>query len=254
MDCPCEENLIKIKLGDFKEVKKLEFDIPTRILYIVHDGNIDEIEKALHSLDLDSLFINSVDETSSIEIENNSKQKRVLWLVLIINFLFFVIEMSFGFFSKSMGLVADSLDMLADSLVYGMSLMVVGAVISRKKKVALGSGIIQMILAVLGFIEVIKRFIGIEIVPDFRTMIFISFLALLANSLCLWLLHRSKSNDAHMQASLIFSANDVIINLGVISAGFLVWIFNSNIPDLIIGIIVFIIVIRGAFRILQLAK
>lgn len=57
-----------------------------------------------------------------------------------------------------------------------------------------------------------------------------------------------------MQASVIFTSNDVIINIGVIIAGILVHIFNSNKPDLIIGTIVFAIVIRGALRILKLAK
>jgi Co/Zn/Cd efflux system component len=58
--------------------------------------------------------------------------------------------------------------------------------------------------------------------------------------------------EAHMKASLIFTSNDVIINLGVIAAGFLVNLLNSNKPDLIIGTIVFIIVIRGAIRILKI--
>ncbi len=55
-----------------------------------------------------------------------------------------------------------------------------------------------------------------------------------------------------MKASMIFTSNDVIINLGVIVAGFLVNVLNSNKPDLIIGTIVFILVIQGARRILKL--
>jgi len=57
-----------------------------------------------------------------------------------------------------------------------------------------------------------------------------------------------------MKASLIFTSNDVIINLGVIMAGLLVNWLNSSSPDLIIGTIVFILVIRGAIRILKLGK
>lgn len=56
------------------------------------------------------------------------------------------------------------------------------------------------------------------------------------------------------RASVIFSANDVIINIGVIIAALFVWWLESNIPDLIIGIVVFLVVIRGAIRILKLAK
>ena len=85
-------------------------------------------------------------------------------------------------------------------------------------------------------------------------MIGISLLALIANAFCLWLLQRTNSKEAHIRASVIFSANDVIINAGVIAAGLLVWWLDSGIPDLVVGIIVFIIVLRGAVRILKLAK
>nr|WP_235317653.1 cation transporter [Porphyromonas sp. COT-108 OH2963] len=174
--------------------------------------------------------------------------------MLVINFLCFIIEATTGIISQSMGLVADSLDMLADALVYGMSLMAVGTTIARQQKVAKLSGYLQISLAVLGLIEVIKRFMGLETPPDFLVMIVISFIALIANTASLWLLQRTKSKEAHIQASVIFSANDVIVNIGVIVAGLLVGLLNSNAPDLIIGIIVFLIVIRGAIRILKLSK
>ena len=139
-----------------------------------------------------------------------------------------------------MGLVADSLDMLADSLVYALSLLAVGQTAIRKKKVAKLSGYFQMSLALFGLIEVIRRFIGADGIPIFQNMIIISFLALLANSVSLYLIQKSKSKEAH--------------NLGVSLACGLVYYFESTIPDLVIGSVVFIIVFRGATRILRLAK
>jgi Co/Zn/Cd efflux system component len=86
-------------------------------------------------------------------------------------------------------------------------------------------------------------------------MIVVSVMALIANGYCLYLLHKSKSKEeAHMKASMIFTSNDVIINLGVIVAGLLVNWLNSNKPDLIIGTIVFALVIQGAIRILKIGK
>ena len=61
-----------------------------------------------------------------------------------------------------MGLVADSLDMLADSLVYGISLFAVGATVARKKNIAKIAGYFQIALAVLGFVEVNRRFFGVN--------------------------------------------------------------------------------------------
>ncbi|HCO66591.1 MAG TPA: cation transporter [Dysgonomonas sp.] len=254
MDCPSEENLIRMKLQDTASVYGLDFDIPGRKLVVTHDGDIDHIAGALASLNLGSELQSTEESTEINREEDPVRQRKVLWTVLIVNFMFFLIEMSTGIISRSMGLAADSLDMLADALVYGMSLLAVGAAAARKKRVALISGYLQILLAIAGLAEVIRRFLRLEIMPAFETMIVVSLLALIANSFCLWLLQRTRSNEAHIRASIIFSANDVIINIGVIIAALLVWQLQSNIPDLVIGIIVFLIVIRGAFRILQLAK
>ena len=125
----------------------------------------------------------------------------------------------------------------------------------KKKSIAKIAGYFQILLAVIGFIEVVRRFVGEEQVPNFSTMIVVSILALIANGICLYILHKSKSKDeAHMKASMIFTSNDVIINTGVITAGVLVNWLDSNKPDLIIGAVVFLIVMRGAMRILKLAK
>lgn len=254
MDCPCEENLIRLKLEDIDNIIHQEYDLTNRKLTVIHASDIRLIESAIAELNLGSTLLENTETEYIRQGNEEKKQRKALWAVLIINFAFFVIEMITGVISKSMGLVADSLDMLADALVYTLSLFAVGAAIARKKKVALISGYFQILLAVLGFLEVLKRFIGIEEVPHFQTMIIVSILALIANTASLLILQRTKSKDAHIQASLIFSSNDVIINAGVIVAGITVWWLNSNIPDLVIGSIVFAIVIRGAIRILNLAK
>jgi Co/Zn/Cd efflux system component len=85
-------------------------------------------------------------------------------------------------------------------------------------------------------------------------MIIISILALIANAWCLYLLQKSKSQQAHMKASMIFTSNDILINAGVILAGLMVLWLDSSLPDLIIGAFVFILVSLGAWRILKLAK
>ena len=254
MDCPSEENLIRMKLSEFSNIQHLEFDIPNRTLSVFHTGDIDSIQTSLSDLKLGEKKISSI-KSDNPEFNKNQNQKTLLWTVLLINFAFFLIEMTTGLISKSLGLVADSLDMLADSFVYGLSLLAVGATIIKKKRIATSAGYFQIILALFGFIEVLRRFFFTERLPDFETMIIVSFLALIANAFCLYLLQKSKGkNEAHMKASMIFTSNDIIINAGVILAGFLVNWLNSNIPDLLVGSIVFIIVIQGAFRILKLGK
>jgi len=244
-----------MKLEGLSGIKGLTFDIENRKLSVIHSGGNEEITKQLESLNLGANLVKTETKADSeIQSENTETQSKLLWIVLLINFGFFIIEMTTGLISGSMGLVADSLDMLADAGVYGMSLWAVGAAISRKKRVAVFSGYFQIALAMLGLFEVIRRFISFEKVPDFQIMIIVSVLALIANSVCLYLLQKSKSQEAHMKASMIFTSNDVIINTGVILAGILVSLTQSKYPDLIIGAIVFLIVVRGALRILKLGK
>jgi len=254
MDCPSEENLIRMKLDGISEIANLKFDIPNRKLIVFHTGEIDFIERSVIDLNLGGKKI-STQETEQVNFEENKSQMKLLWSVLIINFAFFIIEMTTGIISKSMGLVADSLDMLADSFVYGISLFAVGGTVIKKKRIAKIAGYFQIALAVIGFIEVLRRFFGEEKLPDFSTMIIVSILALIANGICLYILQKSKSKEEeHMKASMIFTSNDVIINLGVISAGLLVNWLDSSKPDLIIGTIVFVLVIQGAIRILKLGE
>lgn len=253
MDCPSEEEMLRMKLEPMDVVKQLSFDLPGRLLTVYHEDGAEEISKAINALKLNST-LESTEEAEMPLATDDSQQRKVLWWVLGINFGFFVIEMTTGVISRSMGLVADSLDMLADSIVYSLSLFAVGAAISKKKKVAKISGYFQLGLALLGFSEVVRRFFIESETPLFQWMIIISILALIGNLISHWLINKAKTNEAHMQASAIFTSNDIIVNGGVILAGALVYFLNSKWPDLVIGAIVFAFVMRGAVRILKLAK
>lgn len=254
MDCPSEEQMIRMKLADLTNINSLDFDIANRQLTVFHTDNHDQIFQRLDTLKFDTSILSTVSVDNFTTTDSQNDDRKTLWTVLIINFLFFAIEIVTGLISNSMGLVADSLDMLADSIVYGLALIAVGGTVIRKKNIAKFAGYFQILLAVIGFIEVVRRFIGVEKMPNFQTMISVSIVALIANVICLYLLQKRKSKEAHMQASMIFTSNDIIINSGVITAGFLVNWLNSGYPDLIIGAIVFVIVARGAYRILQLSK
>ncbi len=254
MDCPSEENMIRMKLDGIEGIEKLTFDIPQRTLHVYHKDHLPLIDERLQSLNYNSRLAESTQAALEADGEDPAEQRRLLWTVLAINLAFFVIEMISGWRAGSMGLVADSLDMLADAGVYGLSLLAVGGSRHLKKRIASLSGYVQIVLAVAGFAEVIRRFTGMESSPDFRMMIIVSILALIANGYCLYLLQKSRSSEAHMRASMIFTSNDVIINSGVILAGIMVLLTRSGIPDLIIGAIVFIIVMRGAVNILKLGR
>lgn len=254
MDCPSEEQLVRMKLEGRADVRSLAFDLQRRRLEVVHASDVAGIVDALESLDLGSALVTSTPWEGAEMTDSAHEQRRLLWQVLLINLVFFGLEIVAGLVAHSMGLVADSLDMLADSVVYGLSLYAIGRSAKHKGGVATISGIFQLLLAILGLFEVVRRFMTPQELPGFRTMIFVSLLALAGNALCLYLLQKSRSREAHMQASMIFTSNDVIANIGVIAAGVLVLVSSSKLPDLIVGIAIFLLVARGAVRILRLAR
>lgn len=259
MDCPSEEQLIRMSLENISGIEKLLFNLPNRTLTILHTCDVNRIIENIDNLKLNSSLLSTcvVDdnfELTSFKETNETTERKLLIYVLLINFFFFILEIVFGLISKSMGLVADSLDMLADAFVYGLALWAVGSTIKRKQKVALTAGVLQTVLATLGMIEVIRRFIHFEFIPNFSIMIIISILALIGNTLSLIILQKTKSNEAHVKASKIFTSNDVIVNIGVIISAVLVYLTQSRYPDLVIGTIIFILVLYGAIRIFKLSK
>lgn len=254
MDCPSEERMIRLKLQPLGSVKQLEFDLSGRVVSVYHEGDVDTVTQTLSSLQLGSTLLKTEDVSVPVATHDEDHEKKLLQSVLAINFGFFLLEAVTGFIAQSMGLVADGLDMLADAIVYGLSLYAVGRAMMYKKKIAKISGYFQLTLAIFGLLEVTRRFLGFGETPVFQTMIFISVFALIGNYASLLILQRSKSQEAHMKASWIFTSNDVLANIGVIIAGILVYFTHSRYPDLIIGLMIFAVVARGSYRILQLSK
>ena len=258
MDCPSEERLIRLTLDSIKPSVGLLFDIPARKVRVFHDDNLDEITTKLESLNFGAK-LQTTQKTCSDEVVKaaamakaiDTQETQILKWLLAINGFMFLVEIVAGWIAQSTGLIADSLDMFADAAVYSLALYAVGHNVKKKLRAAHISGWLQMILALGALSEVARRFIfGSE--PVSELMMGFGLIALIANVACLMLIFKNKESGAHMKASWIFSANDVIANLGVILAGFLVAWTGSRYPDLVIGLVIGVIVLSGARRILRL--
>ena len=252
MDCAAEEQMVRMALADLETVKGLTFDLANRKLKVFHNNGGEQITAKLERLGLGAKLDKTQLTSEDIpDIPDPMKQTKVLKLLLGINALLFFIEFISGIIAASTGLVADSLDMFADAAVYGIALYAVGKAAKYQVKAAHFAGWIQLILAIIVIVDVIRRFMfGSE--PESILMMIIGFLALLANVTCLYLISGHKDEGAHMKASWIFSANDVVVNLSVIFAGVLVALTGSAYLDLIIGTLVSLFVLNGARKILAL--
>lgn len=254
MDCPSEERLIRLALQDLDGIVQLEFDLAQRQLAILHQGDATMITKKLQSLGLGAQL--SISRAASVADRQSftadpAAERRTLYWLLAINAMMFVLEFAVGIVAQSMALLADSLDMFADAAVYLLALFAVGKGLQLQLRAAKVAGWLQAILALGVLAEVVRRALyGSE--PQSTLMLGMASLALVANVSCLVLLAKHRQGGAHMKASWIFSANDVLINFGVILGALLVAWTGSAYPDLLVGAVVGAIVLLGAKRILAL--
>lgn len=251
MDCPAEESLIRLALQPCSAVKRLDFDLTRRELQVAHEGPVDPIAQRLAALDLGSRLLETLPASQLPVVDDLPGQARVLRWLLAINALMFCIEGLAGLLAASSGLIGDALDMLADAAVYGLALLAVGRSLALQQRAARVAGFLQALLAMGVLLDVARRALyGSE--PLSLVMMLVAALALCANLACLALLARHRHGGVHMRASWLFSANDVLINLGVLCAGALVAWSGSPYPDLLIGGLIGLLVLLGARRILAL--
>lgn len=236
-------------------ITSLAFNLPGRMLSVVHTCGAEAVHQRLLPLGYGARIVESeaVAEVSDIHPVPNddSAEARVLWTLLVINAAMFLIEIGAGWWAQSAGLISDAMDMFADAAVYGVAIYAVGRSVSHKLAAARLSGILQLLLGAGALTGVAHRVITGE-TPASQTMIAISVVALVANAGCLYLISRHRDQGVHMKASYIFSANDVLANLGVILAGVLVTWTSSPWPDWIIGGLIGALLLIGALRILRL--
>ena len=187
-------------------------------------------------------------------VEARNRQERILlWTVLLLNAVMFVVEFAAGWLARSSGLMADSLDMLADVLVYSVSLYAVGKALAQKAKAALLNGSLQMVLGISVFLHIGWR-IWEGSIPQTDIMGWIAALALVVNTVCFALLYRFRSGDVNMRASWLCSRNDMLANVGVLVAAWLVQAWSSAWPDYVIAALIAGVVVHSSYSVLMQAK
>ena len=86
------------------------------------------------------------------------------------------------------------------------------------------------------------------------TMMGLALVAAIVNLICLMLLKGVTSDDVNMDAAETFSLNDFAANGGILIAGGLVLWLDQTWPDLIIGLVVAGLAIKGGMEILGNAR
>lgn len=178
------------------------------------------------------------------------KQVKVLWFVLLVNLAMFFLEVISGYIAGSTALMGDSLDMLGDAFAYGSSLYVVGQSLTQKAKASVFKASIMVFLGLFILGKAIYNAFYLSL-PDYEIISGVGLVALIANTICLSVLTRHKDDDINFRSVWICSRNDIIANTSVIFAGFAVYYFQHSWPDLVVGLGITVLFLKGAFEIFK---
>ncbi|MDO9236225.1 MAG: cation transporter [Aquabacterium sp.] len=184
---------------------------------------------------------------------SNATDRKILRSVLLINLGQSAAGIGLGMWAASTALMGAGLDNLADASVYAVCLYAVGRAAMVKVRAARLSGFLLIGLAVLLLVEVLRRFAGGE-EPIGPAMMAVAAVNAVLNLVCLTLLRRHRGEDVNFKASAIFTSNDSIVNGAIVLSGALVMWLGSNVPDLVLGLVVAGIAANGGREILREAS
>ena len=181
-----------------------------------------------------------------------TKQRRVLIIVLVINTLTFAMMLAAAWLSRSSSLLSGGLDNFGDALTYALSLAVVAASTQVKARVAVFKGCLILLAAIAVGVQIAWRLAN-PAVPLFETMGAAALLNLAFNGLCLYLLTPYRNGDVNMASAWECSQNDVVEGFAVLAAAACVGVFGSGWPDLIIATLLLVMFLRSALRVFGMA-
>lgn len=179
--------------------------------------------------------------------------KRALWIVVLLNVGYGVIEIGGSLLSGSQALQADSLDFIGDGLISFLGLIAVSWGLAARARAALLQGIF---LALLGFGVIGSTVYRVFVEHEPQTMLMAGFaiVAFIVNVIAAVVLIPHRKGDANMRAVWLFSRNDAIGNLAVVVAAGLVWFLNSPWPDLLVAFGVAALFLQSAWSIIRDAR
>lgn len=180
--------------------------------------------------------------------------RRALWIVVILNVGFGLLELVGGFLADSQALKADSLDFLGDGSITFIGLLALAWAETTRAKVALTQGIFLALLGIWVLGMAAWRAMN-AVPPEAELMGGIGIAALAVNVTAAMVLARFREGgDAQARAIWLFSRNDAINNVAVIiAAGFVFWL-DSAWPDLIVAAAIAVIFLHSAWEIIGDAR
>lgn len=182
-----------------------------------------------------------------------SGYKRALWIVILLNVGYGVIEMVGGFLADSQALKADALDFVGDGLISFLGLLAIAWRPIWRARSALIQGVFLGILG-LGVIGATIYRVIVQGEPEAETMGILALIAFAVNVSAALTLMPHRSGDANMRAVWLFSRNDALGNLAVVVAAIAVFLSDSPWPDLAVAFVIAVLFLQSSWSIMMDAR
>jgi Co/Zn/Cd efflux system component len=177
--------------------------------------------------------------------------RKTVAIVSILNFFYFVVEFTFAQILGSLSLLSDSLDFLEDASINLLIFIAFAWSIAARKVLSYFLAVILLIPGVLFIYSAISR-INEPVVPNGAGMSLIGFGALIINIYCAYILLKHKSEEGGLAKAAYLSArNDALANVLIICAGLITYFWRSQMPDLLIGVAIFVMNFDAAIQVIN---
>lgn len=213
------------------------------------------VEEAVTELgyQLDRLAVGEESETTADRSHLTPGYKRALWIVIILNVGYGLIEIVGGFLADSQALKADALDFVGDGAISFLGLLAIGWRAIWRARSALIQGLFLGALGVGVLATNVYRVI-VQQQPEADLMGIFGIVAFAVNVSAAMVLMPHRTGDANMRAVWLFSRNDAIGNLAVVIAAGLVFVTESPWPDLVVAFVIAGLFLHSALSIVKDAR
>lgn len=210
------------------------------------------VEQAVTGLgyQLDRLGDDSDDEHAIEAAHLTPAYRRALWIVVLLNVGYGLIEIVGGFLADSQALKADALDFVGDGVISFLGLLALNWRPIWRARSALIQGVFLGGLGVYVLGMTVYR-VFVQGTPEAELMGIFGIIAFVVNVGSALVLLPHRTGDANMRAVWLFSRNDAVGNLAVVVAAALVFVTDSPWPDLAVAFVIAGLFLHSALNIVR---
>lgn len=257
MDCPACAAKIEGAVRKVAGVGQVKVSIASQIMTLtVKDPGVrlPEVERGVRDLGYQLSRLDSADGgLPKPPAHATSAYRRALWLVVLLNVGYGVVETAGGFLSGSQALKADALDFLGDGLITWLGLLAIRWSLEWRARSALVQGVFLGAMGTGVLASTVYR-IWFQQQPEAGLMSVFGLIALGVNVAAALVLIPHRTGDANVRAVWLFSRNDAIGNAAVVAAAGLVAWTGMPWPDLAVALAIAGLFLHSSWSIVRDAR